>query len=331
MTDALLNAMRPRALPSLAELPLKTCNGRQLALAFLDSDLNVIEFIDLLDENAFGLNVDEVDIAYPTVRDDMDAVPDAHGEWDNTAFFSSRVVSISGVLAPAEIGSRQRAFDYLSRYLLPDRRPVLIFMLDADVQPRYLQLRAAQWSGPVKSPDWVQFQAQWKCGDPVAYSIEARQVNIIPSGLEFGRKYVTPQDGDVTDTSGWTPNRYYPDMRGATQVTAYNYGSMPSWPVIRINGACSNPVVVNDALNARVAIGSESKPMVLRPGEVLTISARARRIYLGPDPTNSRYDYVDFSRSSWWPLAPGPNELRFVPEQSDDDARATVYWNDAYL
>jgi hypothetical protein len=320
----------PHALP-VVELPLKICNGRQLALAFLDPELNVSEFIDLLDEDAYGLNVEEVDLGYPIVRDDMAPVPDAHGEWDNTAFFASRVVSITGVLAPSHLGSRQRAFDYLSRYLLPDRRPVLIFMLDADVAPRYLQLRSSAWSGPVRSPDWVQFQGQWRCGDPVAYSVEAREVAIIPSGLEYGRKYVTPQEDEPTDTSGWTPDRYYPDMRGATQVDANNAGSMPSWPVIRVFGGCTNPQVINDVVGARIALGTEDQPFVLRPGEVLTIGTRNRRIYLGADPSNSRYNYVDFTRSSWWPLMPGANDLRFVADPADDDATARIYWNDAYL
>ena len=64
-------------------------------------------------------------------------------------------------------------------------------------------------------------------------------------------------------------------------------------------------------------------------GETLTIDTRDRTVYL-QDPANSRYQYVDFLRSSWWPLEPGDNYISFAPD-TEDGALLLVTWHDAWL
>jgi hypothetical protein len=280
---------------------------------------------------ANGFAVSAVDLGYPTVAEDVSPMPQANGEWDDTAFFTSRVVTITGSLVPASLGSRSAVFDTLAPFLVPSARPVLTYQIDADVEPRTLTLRASALSAPATNPSVSAFQAAWKAPDPTAYAAAADSVRVLPTSGIYGRRYTTPQTAPVTSTSGWTPNRVYPAQSGATLAQATNDGPLNTWPTITVTGVCTNPVLVNDTVGAQLAIGTAAQPLTLGASDVLTVDTRNRIVYLGTDPTNSRYNYVDFTVSSWWPLLPGNNQLRFVPSSAQTSAVAVVTWHDAYL
>jgi hypothetical protein len=175
------------------------------------------------------------------------------------------------------------------------------------------------------------FQVGWRASDPAAYGVEVNETAIAPTAAVFGRTYTHPQGAAITSTSGWQPPRVYPHMSGAVNVVAVNDGTLATPPLIVVYGGCTNPKVYNDTAGAVFAVGTATRPLVLAAGSTLTIDARKRLVYLGNDPTNTRYDYVDFAISSWWSLLPGENHLRFVPDTADGAANAVVSWNDAYL
>lgn len=286
--------------------------------------------LDLMDADN-GFLISAVDIGYPNVREDTSAIPARDGQWDNTARFGARVVSITGTMIPAPLGSRSMVLDTLAPFLVPSARPVLTYQIDADMPPRQLTLRASALSAPANDPTASAFQAAWVASDPVAYSTVTQTVDLVPQGLVFGRTYATPQGATVTPTSGFTHPRTYPAMSGGQAVTVTNGGALPAWPLIQIFGDCTNPQVINDTVPGTLAVGTTARPLQVRAGEVLTIDTRNRLVYLGADPANSRYDFVDFAASSWWPLVPGPNHLRFNPSAATTAAYATVQWADAYL
>jgi hypothetical protein len=286
--------------------------------------------LDLMD-TANGFAVDTVDIGYPTPRDDLSAIPDRDGEWDDTTWFGARAVTISGTIGPSAYGSRSSVFDRLAPFLVASARPTLTWQIDGDAAPRYLTVRATALTAPHSNPTVTAFQLAWRAPDPVAYSTAVHAVTLVPVATSAGRTYATPQGGTVTATSGWTPNRYYPPISGATQATADNQGALNSPPVIQVSGVCTNPAIWNDTVGDVFVVGTVAQPFNLRSGEVLTIDAKARTVYLGSDPTNTRYNFVDFTQSEWWALVAWPNQLRFVPSTAGAGATATVTWQDAYL
>jgi hypothetical protein len=286
--------------------------------------------LDLMD-TANGFAIEQVDIGYPEPRDDLSAIPDHDGEWDNTSWFGARAVTINGTVVASAYGSRSTVFDRLAPFLVASARPTLTYQIDADMAPRSLVVRATALSAPHFHPTVTPFQLAWRAPDPVAYGTALNAVALVAVAAIWGRQYVTPQGGAVTATSGWTPNRYYPAMTGALQTNAVNLGALNSPPLIEVSGACTNPAIWNDTVGAVFAVGTPAQPLDLRAGEVLTIDTKARIVYLGNDPTNSRYNFVDFSRSVWWSLVPGSNQLRFVPDTAANAAAATVAWQDAYL
>ncbi|HEY2300784.1 MAG TPA: hypothetical protein VGH66_02770 [Acidimicrobiales bacterium] len=286
--------------------------------------------LDLMDP-ANGFAIEQVDIGYPTPRDDTSAIPDRDGEWDDTAWFGARAVTINGTVVPSAYGSRSTVLDALAPFLAASARPTLTYQIDGDVAARYLRVRATALSAPHSNPAVTAFQLAWRAPDPIAYGTAMNQVSLIPVSSLAGRTYTTPQGAAITATSGFTPPRYYPAISGALQVDAVNLGALNSAPLIQISGVCSNPAMWNDTVGAVFVVGTDAQPLNLRAGEVLTIDTRARTVYLGGDPNNTRYNFVDFSQSVWWALIPGSNQLRFVPETAGTGATAVVTWQDAYL
>jgi tail protein len=285
--------------------------------------------LDLMDA-ANGFAVEQLDFGYPNVREDISPIPDRNGSWDDTAWFGQRVVSIKGTLLPTSAGSRSKTFDTLAPFLVPSARPTLTFAVDADTSPRFFTLRAAQLSAPASNPTLTAFSAQWVAADPAAYSIQMNVVTVGATGGGQGRIYVTPQTGTVTNTSAWTPPRVYPVLSGGLNVSAVNQGDLRTPPLIQVFGPCTNPAIYDDTVGAVIKVGTATQPLTLAAGDVLTVDGRGRLVYLGT-PASSRYNYVDFTVSSWWLLAPGPNALRYVADIATPASYASVAWNDAYL
>jgi hypothetical protein len=286
--------------------------------------------LDLM-EAGNGFAIDTVDIQFPNPNEDISPIPERDGQWDDTRFFGARAVTIAGTIIPAAYGSRSKVLDRLAPFLAQTARPTLTYQIDADAPARFVTLRATNLTAPATNPTISAFQLAWKAADPAAYGVALNQVVIAPTAAIFGRTYTHPQGAAITNTSGWQPPRVYPHTSGAVNVVATNQGTLSTPPLIVVKGGCTNPKVWNDTAGAVFAVGTTAQPLVLAAGSSLTIDARNRLVYLGNDPTNTRYNYVDFSVSSWWSLLPGDNHLRFVPDTADGAANATVSWNDAYL
>jgi hypothetical protein len=287
--------------------------------------------LDLMDAGN-GFAVAQVDLGFPNPRADTSTIPDRDGEWDDTAWSGPRAVTISGSITPStKLGSRSKVLDALAPFLAAGARPTLTYQIDADVAPRRLTLRATALSAPATNPTVSAFTAGWSAPDPAAYDTTVDQVTLSPSTLGFGRVYATPQTATPTATSGWTPPRVYPAVTGGVGAMAQNDGTLNTQPIIVIHGPCTNPAVFNDTSATVFAVGSNALALTLAASDTLTIDGTTRTVYLGSDPTNSRYNYVDFTRSSWWPLSPGPNSLRLVCDAADPSVTAVVSWSDAYL
>jgi hypothetical protein len=309
--------------------------GRCLCLARMSTDrLELSEILDLMDDERNGITVDTVDLGFPDVRESMGVWADADGAWDYTRFFGARGISLSGALLSSDKGSRSKAFHSLIPYLDPSARPVLIYCFNADDDPRYLRIRGAGYSGAINNPLYTTWQGQWKAPEAIAYSLESETATVTAQEhSDFGRIYSEPQpdpgpEGPITPTSTWEPDRHYPEQFGAVSVNAENDGTVASWPIFEIHGECTAPAIFNDTTDRCFAMKVD---FVVHEGEVLTINTHQRAVYLGRSPNSTRYGQVDFERSTWWPLVPGPNSIRFDPITANADAHLVVTWQHAFL
>jgi hypothetical protein len=305
--------------------------GRCLALARMSAGLEVSDILDLMDDELNGIIVDSVDLGWPDVRESAGVWTDADGGWDFTRFFGARGVSLGGTLVTSARGSRMQAYRALVPYLAPSARPVLIFCLNADQEVHYLRLRGASYSGAVTNPLFTTWQGQWRAPEALAYSMLPQSATVLPvEHTDVGRIYAEPQPDETepTDPDAWVPDRKYPAMTGAVSANASNEGSAPTWPTFEIHGDCTGPVIVNDTTGQTFAM----KPgFRVHHGETLTVDTRHRAVYLGADPGSTRYGQVDFTRSTWWPLVPGPNSIRFDPAAAEETSSLDITWQNAHL
>lgn len=109
-------------------------------------------------------------------------------------------------------------------------------------------------------------------------------------------------------------------------VQATNAGTFVTPCVIKIDGPVTNPQVENVTAGKFIKLSADGG-LVLASGEFVEIDTDARTILLGG--TASRYSKLS-SDSSWFDLAPGANELRFIGTTAGAPLM-TVTWRSAWL
>jgi hypothetical protein len=287
-----------------------------LQLQLLDSSGNLVNSLDLMDA-AGSFRVEQFDLGFPTVRAVTAALPTRDGDYDSTALVGPRTVTIAGSAVPSTAGSRQAALGLLAYWAQPRLRPRLVYVVDADQPARYLGLRGAALAAPMSNPTVSAFTVSWVTPDPVAYSTATHTATISPPATAAGRAY------------NLTFNRHYPTSFGGSGVGyAVNNGQYQTWPILRIDGPCTNPQVlwVTPPGGAVVFTG-----LTLTAGHYLLVDTHAQTVYEDGDPTANRYSYLDFVNTRWAPLPPGQTTLRFNPATFSTPCLLTVTWPDAWL
>lgn len=282
--------------------------------------------LDLNDTDDTGFLIAEVDLGYATPRAVTTDLPGQDGQWDDTSYFSTRTVQLTGAVVPTAAGrSRTKAKDKLAPFLAPNARPTLLYALDTDVDIRTLGLRVSQWSNPIDHPgNATQFSVQWVCPDPLSYGKSTNQVDVpLAAGSTLGFSFPFSFPLSFGGTGG---------PSGVTAIL--NEGTYGAWPVLRFVGPCTDPSLVwvdpttGQPMGTQVVIAGG---LVIPDGEYLEVDTKAKTALLNGDPSASRYNFVDFASTSWGPLLPGPNELRFSAASSSEEAVCSVLWRDTFL
>lgn len=252
------------------------------------------------------------DPGYPEIRESVDPRPGADGTIDTTRLFGGRAVTAQlVVLSPA-------ALDRVRGWLHPSRRPWLVYTPDG-LPERQLQLRVAQHAAPLaqmSSRGRIDVSVQWRAPSGRAVSAEEHGGAASPSMDNDGRSY---------------PRSYplaYPESSGQGTVVVRNDGNVDSDPVLRIYGPCTAPRVANETTGHTLAF---SAALVVADGDYLELDASARTALINGLAGQSVYRHLDFSASSWWPLVPGLNKVRYFPAVWAQPSRAEIFWRDAYL
>lgn len=264
-----------------------------LRLETLNPAGTVTATLDLMAETD-GYRVSSFDVAFPTVREIVAALPTRDGDYDMTRLYGPRAVTVTGTLVPSDTGSRQHAQEALEWWCQPRLRPRVVYALDADMDPVWLGIRGAQFTAPASDPSNSKFSVSWVASDPVARVLTPSQITVNP---------------------------------GATG-TATNTGTYRAWPVLDLYGPCTNPAVtwVTPAAGAVVFTG-----LTVAAGHYVTVDTNLQTAVVDGDPNQSVYRYVDFANTRWAGLEPGATTLGFTATTSSSPARAVVSWADATI
>ncbi len=266
-----------------------------------------------------GVILGDLDLGFPEVRDVVEPRPAADGTYDLTRFHGDRAVTASvtvlaaGGLSAASVAQQVRGWCH------PARRPYLHWVEQGQPEKR-MMVRASGVSAPLLIEDRtaVAVQLGWRAPGGRADSVEEHTVTLNPAGAEEGRTYPL------------VFARAYPLSTGVGTVLVDNAGNADAYPTIRIFGPVSGPRVENRTTGERVEF---TVALNILAGEYLDVDlyARTAQMYGSATVSDSRLSRLNFTRSSWWSLVPGPNAVRFYPLSAGAGAQARLVWRDAWL
>lgn len=271
----------------------------------------------LLNEPTNNLGVYDVDLGFPEVRAVVRSAPDADGTLDSTAHFGARVITLRLWLDAVPWATRQRLF----RFLNPALRPTMYFQLEADQPEQLVRLRGDQLTAGLPAVMHIANQRdvllQWVAPLGVVESASLNTADLAgaEAAPEVGRSYDLAFD------------RTYPASPVVGSVVATNAGNTDAYPVLRIYGPCTDPVLYNDTQGKALAFAGLS----VSAADYLEIDTRAKTIRTNSLAASSQYSKLDFPSSEWWTLSPGDNQLRFVPDTFTAPSYTRVEWRDAWI
>lgn len=279
-----------------------------------------LEPLPLGDE--FGYIVRRLDLGAASVRTRTQDRPDGNGGIDRTRFSGPRVVGlqlrVTRVAAATVAGSMTAAVDRVLQFTDPALRPTLLFTRDDGI-PKQVDLVARAYSAPIESAHYVDVTLQWE--GPLGF-VESQEVRFgvaqASGGVLAGRAYPLVFD------------RVYPVSAPSGQALVTNRGNRPAYPILRLYGPIGNgtdDVTIENRTAGRSIVFSK---LVIPAGEFLEVDTLAKTVlYLG-SPLDNRYNLWSTTKSNWWTLLPGVNDIRYNPATFSAPAVATIEYRDAY-
>ncbi|MEU7435731.1 hypothetical protein AB0B07_33560 [Streptomyces sioyaensis] len=154
--------------------------------------------------------------------------------------------------------------------------------------------------------------------DPTWYG-DVEQAVDIPLGWMTGGGFTAPVVAPIFVTSATTA------AERPGWVT--NAGTRDTWPVLRINGPCSNVTITHVASGRVLALPT----LVLTAGQWLEMDTRPGRLSVVRENGGNAETYLSAaSRLDKFSLPPGTSEMRWTATDPTNSARLTVTWRDAY-
>lgn len=272
----------------------------------------------LLVDESIGVYGQRLDLGDAATREVVQDAPDADGTIDGTEYTGARSVTLGLTLFP-ESGSAWALRQQLRAFTHPARRPYMFVQQAADAPEQRITLRRSQYSDVFAAGqgDSASIVAQWIAPLGIIESAVEHVTSIFAAGgTTAGRVY------------SLIPSRVYPASAPLGAGTIVNAGNADSYPLLRIYGPTTEPVVTNDTQGKSLAFTG----VTLVAGEYLEIDTRSKTILLNGDPSASRYSRLSFPASAWFTLSPGGNVLRFHPATYTTAMSLTeVSWRDAWL
>lgn len=250
------------------------------------------------------------DLGYPDVRTNVDDRIGQSGYNDSTLYYGGATVTLDIDVKDGEIAGS--TFGTLTRHQWIDKLQTL-----ANVRFRpYLYIQAEGWA--------QQRRASLRANE-LSFTVDQKAWRKLPITMTFSRNTmtsVTPVEGSVrplTTTSGLSLPFVFPmsfDPGTSTDYsTLVNTGSAYASPIYYIYGACSNPAIQNRDTGEYIAFTNLS----VAEGHYIEIDVARRTVKM--DSTSSVYGNLNMGLTTWWQLAPGDNNVRFIASNQNSSCQ----------
>lgn len=256
----------------------------------------------------------------PGSRDSEGAYAGMDGGFIEAQNWDMRLVSFSGVVlatTAAELAQRRRAV--IAALATRDIK-LDVYMDDGRSYVLYGKLpnngldMPRLGTDPYKCP----LRIDIKCPDPIIYETTEGSFLSATFYRLAGGGYMTPIITPRISAAGTLP------------TTITNNGSVDIYPVVKLRGVMTNPVVTNHTLGRAVSLqgfatSSPTDELVINMGPTQTVDGLhviGQTALLNGD---SVMDFVAQPRL-WWPLAVGDNSISLQTSGSTDNVTAEITW-----
>lgn len=251
-----------------------------------------------------------LDLGVPVPRRVIDAAVDADGEIDTTAHFGGRTVTVAVYSSSGDWEMLQR----LRAFLSPRLRPTIV-LVEPGAPDRQITVRGEEWDEPVPAEHvhaGHRFAvSQWFAPSGVIESA-VEYLDVVYPGSTGGAGVELPVELPVELVGSGPPG----------SGTVVNGGTIDAFPVLRLFGplAAGQLVVENRTTGRRLVFDD----LEVTGGNYVEVDVRRRTILLNGLLSQSRYDRLVVAESQWWTLAPGVNDVRFLPDSFTAPAQMQV-------
>ncbi|MBA3240082.1 MAG: phage tail family protein [Acidobacteria bacterium] len=274
-------------------------------------------FNDPTDPDYVGYLKDVTGLDSPDVRESSEDLTGLDGGIHGDFFYGRRPVVLEGIIeAPVSASARNARMMKLQMASNAMRDDAVLKWTPSGGVENYVTVRRQQ---PLRiRGGWnKEFQCALVAADPRIYGSTLNERSDVAGG------------GLTSPTGGRAYSRTYDSSYGPGgsvfgEFTVTNEGSAETFPILTITGPCTNPLISNWTTGQDLRMN-----YTLGDGDTLTFDMLNRTIVLNG--TASRYGYLDFFNSEWWPLVPGGNELRLTFDSYSSPAALEVAWRHAWL
>ena len=273
-----------------------------------------------------GFVVAELEVGFPSERAVVRNRALGDGTIDDTRYLGARAITVTVRFDASKCDisrSSQSLIDQVMAYMLPSKRPRLVWTLqDPSSEIRSAVVRGVDAPVVINQPRYPAVVFQFVSID--AYLERATETCTTRDPNEY-----LPEPGRVYPL---TFDRVYPPGTPTDAIIVVNPGNAPAHWVGTILATAIEPnVVVNGVTIATDRAGG----IQLIAGQTLVIDTKERTVLLNNDPSESRYDRLNFEEWVWDDilLRPGNNVIRFNGSGSwfDDTTRLTICTRGAWL
>jgi hypothetical protein len=265
------------------------------------------------------IHVQSIDLGFPSIRAATANTPGADGTDDRTKYLGARGVSITANLWGDAVTRPFQLLDQVRRFCWPNARPELRYVVDGEDGERRVVLRADTQSAPVTidKRTSIAFQASWVCPSGLQESADEQLVTAYPFTDAPGVAVPFDVPFDL------------PASSGGSLAVADNHGNYEAWPVIRIYGPAVSVRVRNLTTGAQLYLPFAT----IGAGDYLELDSNPgrRTALLNSDTSANRFDLIDWTTSTWFRLADGPNEIEFSAITWSAPAQAVITYRHTWL
>ena len=282
--------------------------------------LSAPDLPDLDLDCADGFVLVDLQIGFPAERPVLRPRALADGVIDQSTFLGQRAITVNVRLDQRGTTS-QALIDRLMPFLSPRRRVVLTWSLPGSPSElRQIEMRGVDAPLLIEQPKYYTIVCQFVSTGPFLVSPDEQCATVDPLALpeEIGREYDLEFDREYVPT---------PPVGG---FFAFNNGTAPAHWRATIRAQATDPVLT---INDSQMIFAQAGGITLFTGQTLVIDTLDRTILLNDDPSESRYDRVNFEDWSWDDLLmrPGSNLFRLQGTNFNFTSQLQVCWRDTYL